>query len=93
MLLDNERLVYAAVRRFAQRGERPTIAAISEETGVPRSSVARVAETMGYRGWVDFTTQLVRYFASFQQEDTLGDSVKLVASVLENNLTPQTSSH
>ncbi len=83
MLLDNERLVYAAVRRFAQRGERPTIAAISEETGVPRSSVAHVAETMGYRGWVDFTTQLVRYFASFQQEDTLGDSVKLVASVLE----------
>lgn len=85
MLQENEKLVYAAVRRCAKRGERPTIAAIAGETGVPRSSVAHVANALGYRGWVDFTTQLVRYFASFQREDTLSDSVQLVTSVLEAN--------
>lgn len=85
MLQDNEKMVYAAVRRFAKQGERPTIAAIARETGIPRSSVARVADTLGYHGWVDFTTQLARYFSSFQQEDTLSDSVQLVASVLMAN--------
>ena len=48
MLQDNERIVYAAVRDFAKRGERPTIAAVARMTGVPRSSVAHVADTLGY---------------------------------------------
>ncbi len=85
MLQDNERIVYAAVRDFAKRGERPTIAAVARMTGVPRSSVALVADTLGYHGWIDFTTQLVRYFSSFQREDALSDSVQLVASVLSVN--------
>lgn len=85
MLQDNERIVYAAVRDFAKRGERPTIAAVARMTGVPRSSVAHVADTLGYHGWIDFTTQLVRYFSSFQREDALSDSVQLVASVLSVN--------
>ena len=83
MLSEVERRVYAEVRAAARRGERATIAAVAGRTGIPRSSVARVAVTLGYRGWVDMTSQLVRYHASLERHDAVAESVDVVAAVLQ----------
>ncbi len=50
-----------------------------------RSSVAHVAVKLGYKGWVDLTTQLVTYFKSFEHEDVVSESVEVVASILRSN--------
>lgn len=83
MLSEVERRVYAEVRAAARRGERATIAAVAGRTGIPRSSVARAAVTLGYRGWVDMTSQLVRYHASLERHDAVAESVDVVAAVLQ----------
>lgn len=83
MLSEVERRVYAEVRAAARRGERATIAAVAGRTGIPRSSVARVAVTLGYRGWVDMTSQLVRYHTSLERHDAVAESVDVVAAVLQ----------
>lgn len=84
-LNDQEKRVYALVRSAAQRGKRMTIGAVAEELGMARSSVAHVAVKLGYKGWVDLTTQLVTYFKSFEHEDVVSESVEVVASILRTN--------
>ncbi len=81
-LTDSEKYVYAYVRSQAKAGKRPTIDEVAQQTGVPRSSVARVAKRLGYKGWKDFTLQLERYFRPEEHDDAVTDSTNLVADVL-----------
>ena len=81
-LSENDRVVYRLVREAARRGERPTVSEVARAAGMARSSVAHVATRLGYRGWVDFTSQLARYFAVAGSEDLASDSVRIVAEEL-----------
>lgn len=86
-LTTRERSVYAHVRDCAKRGERATVAETARITGIARSSVARVAQTLGYEGWLDFTTQLVAYYGAARDETAgaVGDSVDAIVQVLQRN--------
>lgn len=81
-LSGNDRVVYQLVREAARRGKRPTVSEIAHAAGMARSSVAHVARRLGYQGWVDFTSQLVRYFAKVGSLDIVNDSIQIVASEL-----------
>lgn len=84
-ITENDRLVHAYVRELARSGERATVDAASRATGVPRSSVAHVAKHMGYEGWADFTTSMVRYYSPKGRDDAIERSVSLVETVLRRN--------
>lgn len=84
-LSDNDRRVYAYVRERARTGERATISEAAQATGIPRSSVARVAAHFGYDGWTDFTSQLVRYHWASEPRGTLAQSVSMVNTMLRRH--------
>lgn len=84
-LTENDRAVYTYVRDRAREGVRATVDATARATGVPRSSVAHVAKRLGYQGWADFTTRMVRYYARDDRDDAVERSVSLVETVLRRN--------
>lgn len=87
VLTPNERSVYGYVREQARQGVRPTIDQVAEATGVPRSSVGRVAGALGYQGWPDFTAQLQEYFQRNQGDDSgvVEDSVRVICDTLRKH--------
>lgn len=84
-LSDTDRRIYAYVRDRAKRGERATVSETARETGVPRSSVARVASHFGYDGWTDFTSQLVRYHRSEEPQGSIARSVSMANTMLRRH--------
>lgn len=84
-LSENDRRVYAFVRDWARTGRRATVSEAAQATGIPRSSVARVAAHFGYDGWADFTSQLVRYHWVTEPTGTIAQSVSMVDTVLRRH--------
>lgn len=82
-LTENDARVYAHVRDMAKEGRRATIDGVSRSLGIARSSVARVAQHFGYRGWTDFVTQLVQYHQPDDRAGAVSDTVDVVAEALE----------
>lgn len=79
---NRQKVVYKLVREAAMRQERPTVDDVAAATGIPRSSVAYVAKSMGYKGWADFTGKMLRYFAQESTETELSKSVDLLVEQL-----------
>lgn len=84
-LSDRDRKIYATVREKMARGERPTIDAVAQCLDLPRSSVAKVALKVGYRGWTDMVSRLGRYSAVVGSEGALKESVSFLVDEFEKN--------
>ncbi len=81
---ETQRRVHDYVRICAQQGTKPTISQAAKDTGIPRSTVARVASSLGYDGWLDFTEQMAHYYASGIDEErgVVNDSAQIIADAL-----------
>lgn len=82
---DIDAAVHEAVRAAARRGHRATVSEVASQVGAARSSVYRVAQKLGYKSWIEFTSSLVRYHAGEQGGDPVATSVKAVADALLRN--------
>jgi DNA-binding MurR/RpiR family transcriptional regulator len=82
---DLDATVYAIVRDAAMRGEHLSVSDVQDRTGLARSTVYRVAKRYGYKGWLDFTSSLERYFSKTNQEDAVTQGATAIADAILRN--------